>query len=251
MYVLALGLLAIPVWLLAHRDAWMLQSEGSPAGTILVSIVGTVGLSAIVAGVACAIGGAMALAIGAGWGGFARGVASLCVVILVPAATGWHFIKPASGSKVRVKGAPAASQGEAPAVETGSDALAELRSGLAPDLLARPAAADRALYDECAAQLRDGAASRRFKTCADGLVEAWDKSHAARKAFANMPDDGGGFPARVGAMYVAYAEADGDARTALAGVKAVLARARARYPGDEATLVKLGEQEATLARAAR
>ena len=84
--------------------------------------------------------------------------------------------------------------------------------------------------------------------CADGLLQAWDEAVASKRPFANMPEDGGGFPAKLGALYVAYADAADDAPTGIAGVTEVEIRARDRYPSDQATLEDLRLQREALAR---
>ena len=82
----AVGLLAIPALLLMDTASWMVQTEGSPAGTILFAVAGSIGLIAAIAGIACAVAGAALTAEGAG----SRALVFLaCLALAVGAAR--HF----------------------------------------------------------------------------------------------------------------------------------------------------------------
>lgn len=230
-----------------NHSAWMVRSEGSPAGTILFSVVGTIGLSLIIAGGASAIAGSMVLGLGRGWSGAFQALGSLGGAIVLAVGIAWVFTTRHVEAPTQKVEAPPPSRDLLPGM--GKAALAELRSGLAPDLLMKREVADRAAYEGCVlwlAETRPPAA--QLLTCADGLVQAWDESVAAKRHFARMPEDGGGFPAKIGAMYVAYAEAADDAPAGIAGVAAVEERSRARYPTDQATLEDLRIQRESLKR---
>lgn len=244
LFALAVVLLAVPAWLLMNRGVWMVQTEGSPGGTILFVVAGGIGVLAGLAGLASAAAAVMALAVGAGVRGTVQGLSGFVVCLLLAASAAWGFTRDRATVTERQVRPP-----ERPSmIGTGAAALAELREGLAPDLRIKREVADRAAYEECVLWLREPPKARQLRTCADGLLQAWDEAVASKRPFANMPEDGGGFPARLGALYVAYAEAADDAPAGLAGVTEVETRARARYPSDQATLEDLRLQREGLAR---
>lgn len=228
-----------------NRGAWMVLTEGSPAGTILFVLAGSIGAAALLAGLASAVAGVLALAVGAGVRGTVQGLSGFAVCLLLAASVAWGFTRDSATVTER----QAARPPERPSmIGTGAAALAELREGLAPDLRMKREVADRAAYEECVLWLREPPKARQLRTCADGLLQAWDEAVATKRPFANMPEDGGGFPARLGALYVAYADAADDAPAGIAGVTEVEIRARDRYPSDQATLEDLRLQREALAR---
>jgi hypothetical protein len=86
--IAAIAFFAVPAALLLNTSAWMVQTEGSPAGTILFVIVGSVGLLVAIPGVACAVAGATLLTLGTGWRGVLLFPACLAVVTLAAAEAG-------------------------------------------------------------------------------------------------------------------------------------------------------------------
>ena len=228
--ILAAGLvlLALPVAIAVSPSGWFIQSEGSPAATIWFVLVLSLAGVAAIAGTSFAMTGMMRLL---------RGIDS--VVLRFVASLGLVALLLFIGfSGYRAWKAPRQKTPEAPRVEN----TEPHRGGKAG---ARQAA-ERQRYDECVAYMRESYRRETLKACADGLVAAWDASHAAKVRFANMPDDGA-FAASIGALYASYAEATNDRQGALEGIQAVRERTQARFPGDRAALDRLDGLLADLA----
>lgn len=102
----AAGLLAVPALMLMNTSAWMLHTEGSPAGTILFTVAGSIGLFTGLAGAACAVAAATLLAYGTSFR-VSIFLASLVIATLLAAGVARIFTGRMLGGTIGGEGAAA------------------------------------------------------------------------------------------------------------------------------------------------
>jgi hypothetical protein len=124
----AVGLLAVPALLLMNPGAWMLQTEGSPAGTIFFVLAGSIGFFTGLAGVACAVAAATLLAYGTS---FRVSIFLVTLVIATLLAAGVARVFMARTSRGTI-----GAEGAAPSL-----ALTSIKAAAGPRFLPLPSAA--------------------------------------------------------------------------------------------------------------
>lgn len=242
MVAIGVGLLALAVILVGEFSVGSMRTEGSPAGTIMFVLYGSVVAGAVAVGTYFATYGLTLLTVDTGLHVALRVIACFAAVSLFTTIAMVQYRKHVTAKSGAVGTADRA------AGRAGYEAPASGMTPFEPHPRGPGAARDAAArmrYDECVAFVRVSHRPETLKGCADELVAGWDESHAAKRRFANMPD-GAQFAGSIGDMYVAYAEATGDVSGARSGVRGLQQRVLARAPQEAGALERLREAEAKL-----